>query len=106
MRDLVDVFAEAYAKTRNPFGMRRDPRDDYFDGDDPAKGDTWPDEDISDESPEEEMEMTRDKQRRLDAALRQARADEGEDEQEDDAESEDGESEYARAGMADSRRGA
>jgi len=34
MRDLVDVFAEAYAKTRNPFGMRRDPRDDYFDGDD------------------------------------------------------------------------
>jgi len=32
MRDLVDVFAEAYAKTRNPFGMRRDPRDDYFDG--------------------------------------------------------------------------
>jgi len=85
--------------------MRRDPRDDYFDGDDPAKGDTWPDEDISDESPEAEIEMTRDKQARLAAALRQARADEGEDEMED-GESEDGESEYARAGMADSRRGA
>src|SRR5439155_9243282 len=109
-RDLVQVFAEAYAKSRNPHGtgMSRGD-DDYFDGDDPDKGDQWADDDLPDESPEEEREMAHDKQRRLDAALRQARLDEmedGEDEQESEDEEEDDALGRGQMGVRDSRRGA
>src|SRR2546430_2035520 len=108
MKDLVDLFHEAYSgeqRRRQQFGMDSgdefDPRNNpYNDGRDPDDIEWDDDGPGDDDDPEGDREETRDKQRRLDAALRQARADEMEDE--DDAESEDGESDYSRAGMADS----
>src|SRR5947208_72647 len=100
MRDLTEIFHEAYSgetRRRSRFGMDRtdegrgasgmsgddfDPRNNpYNDGRD-LDDVTWDDEDIPDESPAEEREQTRRQQARLDAALRQARLDEMEDDAE------------------------
>ena len=127
MRDLTEIFSEAYSgetRRRSRFGMDHtgddfDPRNNpYNDGRD-LDDVEWDDEDIPTEDPNEEREITRRRQVSLDAALRQARADEMEDEDdvdpraehfedEDEQEAEDEEEAigFGKAGVRDSRRGA
>src|SRR5437773_4115569 len=123
MRDLVDLFHEAYSgetRRRSRFGMDRtdegrgaagmsgddyDPRNNpYADGRD-LDDVTWDDEDIPTESPDEEREITRRQKAGLDAALADARADEmedGEDEDEAEDEDEDEAIDFGKAGVRDS----